>query len=533
MDSGNSSASRSSGQTRRDGQEERGRRGGQGGGSGSGGAAAAAAVVSVTNDPGLGMDVDAGLQGPASASADGSEDAEEGLRLAAGDASTMKTHSRAEEDLERAISAATSRRGEKIDSSSRPRTTSPRSVSYRLKKKVLHFTPSWFSVCMGTGVQATLLTLLGLIWGTEQYSPYFARFIRWVSLVFLLGDIAIFLIFTASFVARYILFPQVLSLTVKHPQQSFFLGTYPMALVTIVSNISQLGTNSFDLGIWPTMLAVGLWFVCVVISIMTAAGVIWSVITYQTSHRFHQTTALFLLPVVPPITVAASAAVLAEALTPSYPTLAFTVMTIGYMNLGVGLPLALMILVLYLQRLILFKAPPREVIVSVFLPLGPCGQGGEATLHLGRAALALFPIISNPATSGVPKLTYTVAEAFYGAGLVAALLLWALGMWWAVIGLATFLRQLSKGHLSFNMGWWSFTFPVASLTIVTGRLAQELDSLTLKIVYTVFVLTNFSLWLFVAVPTAKGFFDGSLIVAPCIADLPLDPMEHPIPSSKR
>lgn len=74
---------------------------------------------------------------------------------------------------------------------------------------------------------------------------------------------------------------------------------------------------------------------------------------------------------------------------------------------------------------------------------------------------------------------------------------------------------------------------MASLTIVTGRLAQELDSLTLKIVYTVFVLTNFSLWLFVAVPTAKGFFDGSLIVAPCIADLPLDPMEHPIPSSKR
>lgn len=77
----------------------------------------------------------------------------------------------------------------------------------------------------------------------------------------------------------------------------------------------------------------------------------------------------------------------------------------------------------------------------------------------GRAALALFPIISNPATSGVPKLTYTVAEAFYGAGLVAALLLWALGMWWAVIGLATFLRQLSKGHLSFNMGETIFSLP--------------------------------------------------------------------------
>lgn len=322
-------------------------------------------MISVTNDPGLGMDVDMmgaadDLQGSTSSSGlademggeEGEEeDAEEGLRLAAGDASTMKTHSRAEADLERVLSVAASRRtggglsnNENTGADEHEKRAGPaHGLGYKIKKKVLHFTPSWFSVCMGTGVQATLLTLLGQIWGTEQYSPYFPRFLRWVSLVFLLGDSAIFLIFTASFLARYIIFPPMLSMTIKHPQQSFFLGTYPMALVTIVSNISQLGTTSFDLGIWPTMLAVGLWFVSVFISALTAAGVIWSVTTYQTSHRFHQTTALFLLPVVPPITVAASASVLTEALTPQYPTLAFTVMTIGYMNLGVGLPLALMV----------------------------------------------------------------------------------------------------------------------------------------------------------------------------------------------
>jgi tellurite resistance protein TehA-like permease len=394
-----------------------------------------------------------------------------------------------------------------------------------IKTKVLHFTPSWFSVTMGTGVIATLFGLLGQIWGTEQYSPYFASFMRWPALVFLLLDIAIFLVFSASFIARYIMFPQVLPLTIKHPQKSMFLGTVPMGLITITSNVCQLGTYWFHLGMWPTFVAVGMWFFCCFLSTVVAIGVPWSIVTYQHGHRFEGTTAALLLPVVPPITAAATASVIAERLIDGYPTLAFTVMTVGYMQLGIGLPLALMILVLYLQRLILFKAPPREVIVSVFLPLGPCGQGGEAALHLGRVALQLFPRISTPAgQSGVTQLTLGVGEALYGTGLVIALLLFALGIWWAVIGTATYIREQRSGNISFNMGFWSFTFPIASLAICTARIAIELDSLTMKIVYTIFVVINFSLWIRVAIPTARGFFDGDLLVAPCIADLPLDPL---------
>lgn len=45
---------------------------------------------------------------------------------------------------------------------------------------------------MGTGVIATLFNLLGEIWGTDQYSPFFRSFIRWPALVYLILDIAIF-----------------------------------------------------------------------------------------------------------------------------------------------------------------------------------------------------------------------------------------------------------------------------------------------------------------------------------------------------
>ena len=44
-----------------------------------------------------------------------------------------------------------------------------------------------------------------------------------------------------------------------------------------------------------------------------------------------------------------------------------------YVLWGISIPFAYMIFVLYYHRLVLHKLPPREVIVSAFLPLGPCG----------------------------------------------------------------------------------------------------------------------------------------------------------------
>jgi tellurite resistance protein TehA-like permease len=139
------------------------------------------------------------------------------------------------------------------------------------------------------------------------------------------------------------MFPQVLPLTIKHPQKSMFIGTIPMGLLVIVSNISTLGTTSFGLGLWPTFIAVGLWFVCVILSTVIAIGIPWSIITYQKEHRFEKTTAALLLPIVPPITAAATGSVLTEQLMIRHPTFAFVVWNVSFMQLGVGLPLALMV----------------------------------------------------------------------------------------------------------------------------------------------------------------------------------------------
>ncbi|CAO1620064.1 unnamed protein product [Parajaminaea phylloscopi] len=389
-----------------------------------------------------------------------------------------------------------------------------------VRERVLHFTPSWFSVVMGTGVISTLLLLLP--WKPLQPG------LRYPAAVWLVLDMALFLLFSAAFLARYAIYPQVLPLTIKHPQKSMFLGTVPMGLIVIISNICQLGTVQFRLGVGPTLAAAGLWWFATALSLVTAIGVPFVVTTYQ-SHSFSSTTAALLLPIVPPITAAATGSTIATALVDAgYTTYAFTILVVSYMVLGIGLPLALLILVLYFQRLLLFKQPPREVIISVFLPLGPCGQGGEALLHLGQVAYKLFPVISTEPGTGVPNLTLPVGQALFGAGLLGALLLWAFGIWWLFLAVATLVREVRRRRIGFNMGFWGATFPMGSMAICTARLAEALDSLALRIVYTILFLATLTVWFCVAIPTFKGFIDGSLLsraAAPCIADLPLDPLK--------
>ena len=84
-------------------------------------------------------------------------------------------------------------------------------------------------------------------------------------------------------------------------------------------------------------------------------------------------TAAWLLPIVSTIVAAASGGIVADVL--PNPQHALWTLTVSYILWGTGVPLAMFTLVLYFQRLTMHSLPPQEVIVSVFLPLGPLGQG--------------------------------------------------------------------------------------------------------------------------------------------------------------
>lgn len=84
-------------------------------------------------------------------------------------------------------------------------------------------------------------------------------------------------------------------------------------------------------------------------------------------------TAAWLLPVVSCVVAAASGSIVADVLPNAQ--LALATILASYILWGIGVPLAMMIMGIYLQRLMFHKLPPKGMLVSVFLPLGPLGQG--------------------------------------------------------------------------------------------------------------------------------------------------------------
>lgn len=95
------------------------------------------------------------------------------------------------------------------------------------RRVVLNFTPSWFSVNMGTGIVSILLHNL----------PYNAVWLYWISVVIFVVNVALFLLFLKLSILRYTLFRGVWGCMIRHPVQSLFLGTFPMGLATIINMI--------------------------------------------------------------------------------------------------------------------------------------------------------------------------------------------------------------------------------------------------------------------------------------------------------
>ena len=161
-------------------------------------------------------------------------------------------------------------------------------------------------------------------------------------------------------------------------------------------------------------------------------------------------TATWLLPIVATIVAAGSGAIVSGIL--PYPEDRIITVITSYVLWGTGITLAMVVLVIYFLRLTTNQLVAKEVIVSTFIPLGPCGMGGFAIQELGNQARLLFRD-----THKLPATHVYAGDVLYIAGFMIALILWAYGLAWLFLALASIWRT---PKFPFNMGWWGFTFPL-------------------------------------------------------------------------
>lgn len=361
--------------------------------------------------------------------------------------------------------------------------------NYGWRKIVINFTPSWFSVNMGTGIASILLHNL----------PYNSRWLYWISIAVFCLNIVLFIMFLAISVLRYFMYKGLFMYMIRHPVQSLFVGTFPMGLATIINMFVFVCVPAW--GSWATTFAWVLWWIDVAISVMTCFYLPFIIIHIHES-ELSKITAAWLLPIVSTIVASASGGIVAEVL--PNPQHALWTIIVSYILWGTGFPLAMVVLVMYFHRLTIYRLPPREVIVSVFLPLGPIGQGSFALLQLGKMALKIFPVTKT--------FEEDTGKFFYNMGNYAALILWGYGLVWLFFALAS----ISRSKFPFNMGWWGFTFPLGVYTTATTTLAKDLPSVFLKVLGTIFSLMVVLLWLIVSLKTFQRAATGKLFFAPCV-----------------
>lgn len=358
------------------------------------------------------------------------------------------------------------------------------------RKIVLHFTPSWFSVTMGTGIVSILLHNL----------PFNGRWLYWISIVIFCLNVLLFIVFTLISIVRYSMFRGLFVFMINHPVQSLFTGTFSMGLATIVNMIVFVCVPVW--GNWAANFAWGLWWIDVVFSVATCFYLPF-IVMHKHETQLSTMTAAWLLPIVSTIVASASGGIVAEVL-PNQQHALWTIIT-SYILWGTGFPLAMVVLVIYFHRLTFHHLPGREVIVSVFLPLGPLGQGGFAIMQLGKVARTTFPTTNT--------LDPTAGATFYNLGHAVALIIWGYGLIWLFFALAT----ISRHKFPFNLGWYGFIFPLGVFATSTTMLAKDLPSPFFKVLGTVFSLTVVLLWLVVFGKTAARAIEGKIFFAPCVA----------------
>lgn len=357
---------------------------------------------------------------------------------------------------------------------------------------IRQFTPNWFAVTMGTGVLALALAAF----------PWQLPGLHALAEGLWLLDVLLFGLFTGLYAARWLLFFDEAREIFAHATVSMSIGTIPMGLATLINGLLLFGLPRWGAAVLP--LALGLWWLDVAMALACGVLIPYLMFTRQ-AHRIDQMTAVWLLPVVAAEVAAASGGLLLPHLAAGEQ---FTVLVASYVLWAYSVPVALSLLVILLLRLALHRLPPANMAASSWLALGPIATGALGLLVLGNAAPAVF------ATHSLAG----IGEIAWGLGLLGALLLWGLGLWWLALAVLVTQRQAREG-MPFNLGWWGFTFPLGVYALTTLRLGEALAAPFFTGLGAVLVVALVLLWTLVASRTLAGAYRGELFVSPCIAHL--------------
>jgi C4-dicarboxylate transporter/malic acid transport protein len=345
--------------------------------------------------------------------------------------------------------------------------------------------PNWFASVMGTGIVATAGATLPLrVPGLHVFS-----LVVWVIAAVLL----VVLIVAVS--AQWIRHPTVARGHAHNPQMAHFYGAAPMAFMTVGAGALLVGKDLIGERV-AVDLAWILWTTGTVGGLFTAMSIPYLMFT-QLNVGPDAAFGGWLMPVVPPMVSAAGGAMLIPHMAPGTGR---TTMLYGcYAMFGLSLIAALIIISMIWSRLAHYGTSGTARVPTLWIVLGPLGQGMTAAGLLGAQAALAVPA--------------DLASGMAIFSIIFGVPVWGFSVLWIALATALTARTMRRG-MPFALTWWSLTFPVGTFVTGTTQLALHTGLPAFKVAAVVAYASLLCTWGLVAVRTMGGSYGGSLFQPP-------------------
>jgi len=348
--------------------------------------------------------------------------------------------------------------------------------------------PAWFAAVMGTGGLALTARGQAALWDVPALTVVAVALL----LLTTVGGIVL-----APRYLRRLGNPRALRAELADPAAGAMLATFPAGVLVLAVGWERIGVALVG---EPAGLAVGIALLSVGTVTAVAFGAAWASAMSGADVELGHINGGWLIPPVMTLLVPLGIAPLAV----HWPGQAASLLTLGWLFVGMGTVLFLGVLPLLIGRLALRPSPPALQAPSLWIPLAPAGMLGFAAVRLAEAGGV--DRASGPTEGGGP------AEAVLAGAVIVALGAVGFGLWWAAFAGLVMTRLLRTaqppGRLPVHPGWWGFVFPVAAMALSLTGLGEATGVGWLRALAVLASLILTAVWVTVAWRTAALWREG-------------------------
>ncbi len=342
-----------------------------------------------------------------------------------------------------------------------------------MKRFIQPMAPGWFASVMGTAVTSLAFSLLSARHADVVFLRLLADVFHWTAIALMIG-------LTVPALLRIAIYPKAVVQTLKHPIESSFYATFPIAMLVMSGQWYVRGL--------PYETVAALWWTGIALTFVTSYVVLFNLFTTERLKLGMVTPAHFIPAVglgVIPVAGAALAAGAEGAMREAY----FAVNMFGF---GASIFMYVGLLAVSMARQLLGPAIDGKMTPTLMVHLAP----------LAILPLSLLSLLSTNGDESAIRYGTLVACIFLGAAF-----------WWLILASALIVRNIVRRSLPFALSWWAFVFPIGALTVLSLTLSSRLNLILLPYVATALCTVLCGMWCVAAVGTVRAVLKGQLFSA--------------------